>query len=520
MQRPEPAYEIDADARQARQLGRAGLRTGEEPAVLRVLRALAPARRLAAAARRLLLDCGSFPGSRVGANLLHAPQLTILLGLLLALPATAPAQKPQPAQRFPNVLIVTVDTLRADRLSAYGYRRPTTPNLDRLLAQGARFTQARTVEPLTNPSLCSMFTSLYPHEHGATRNGLRLRPDALSAARVLGRRGYRTAAFVGNWTLRNGISGLGDHFQTYDEVFTRKRWLGLFKGEATAEDLTDGALAWLDGHREDHRKPFLLWVHYVEPHAPYRLQEEEAGRLGIRINSEVSRPDRYDTEVAFADRQIGRLLAQFQRDPELAANTLIVFSADHGESLGEHSYWGHGRNLYEPTLRIPLGLVWPGKIRPAVIDAPALNLDVAPTVLGLAGLPVPGAFQGHDWSPVLLRGEEPPRERTMWFQAHKGAVLSSREAGTARRKGLLEVAVLTGWRKEVFRIHENRRWVFDLLRDPGELRSLDPRAASASANLQGWMASVRKGLAASDLVLATQIDAESAAQLRALGYAE
>jgi arylsulfatase A-like enzyme len=383
------------------------------------------------------------------------------------------------------------------------------------------------VEPLTNPSLCSMFTSLYPHEHGATRNGLRLRPDALSAVRVLGRRGYRTAAFVGNWTLRNGISGLGDHFQSYDEVFTRKRWLGLFKGEATAEDLTDAALAWLDDHRDDyrndHRKPFLLWVHYVEPHAPYRLQEDQAGRLRIGTGSDVSRQDRYDTEVAFADQQIGRLLDRFQRDPELAAlaaNTLIVFAADHGESLGEHSYWGHGRNLYEPTLRIPLGLVWPGKIRPSVIDAPALNLDVAPTLLGLAGLPVPGAFHGYDWSPVLLHGAEPPRERTMWFQAHKGAVLSAQEAGSARRKGLLEVAVLAGWRKEVFRINENRRWVFDLLRDPGETRGLDPRVMSASADLQGWMISVRKGLAASDQVLATQIDAESAARLRALGYSE
>jgi arylsulfatase A-like enzyme len=363
-----------------------------------------------------------------------------------------------------------------------------------------------------------MFTSLYPHEHGATRNGLRLRPDALSVARVLGRRGYRTAAFVGNWTLRNGISGLGDHFQSYDEVFTRKRWLGLFKGEATAEDLTDAALSWLDEHREDNRRrPFLLWVHYVEPHAPYRLQEEQAGRL--RIAASASRQDRYDTEVAFADQQIGRLLAQLQKDPELAANTLIVFAADHGESLGEHSYWGHGRNLYEPTLRIPLGLVWPGRIRPGVIDAPALNLDVAPTVLGLAGLPVPGAFHGYDWSPVLLRGAEPPRERTMWFQAHKGAVLSAQEAGNARRKGLLEVAVLTGFRKEIFRVNENRRWLFDLLRDPGETRSLDPRSAPA-ADLQAWMTSVRKGLAASDQVLATQIDAESAARLRALGYSE
>jgi len=447
--------------------------------------------------------------------------LALLLGLFLALPATAPAQRAQPAQRFPNVLIVTIDTLRADRLSSYGYSRPTSPNLDRLLAQGVRFSQARTVEPLTNPALCSMFTSLHPHEHGATRNGLRLRPDATSAARVLDRRGYRTAAFVGNWTLRNGISGLGDHFQSYDEVFSRKRWFGMFKGEATAEDLTEASLDWLEEHRKEHRKPFLLWVHYVEPHAPYRLQEELAPRLGVRTgDGEVSRHDRYDTEVAFADQQAGRLLAAIERDPSLAANTLIVFAADHGESLGEHSYWGHGRNLYEPTLRIPLGFVWPGKIRPGVVDAPALNIDVASTILGLAGLPVPPGFKGYDWTPVLTRGAEPPRDRVMWFQAHKGAVLSAKEARSARRKGLLEVAVLTGSRKEIFRIGEKKRWLFDLLKDPRELRSLDVRTATVSADLRSWMASVHQGLTASDRVLATHIDPESAAKLRALGYAE
>jgi arylsulfatase A-like enzyme len=329
---------------------------------------------------------------------------------------------------------------------------------------------------------------------------------------------------VGNWTLRNGISGLGDHFETYDEVFSRKRWFGMFKGEATAEDLTDASLSWLEERRadaRDHRRPFLLWVHYVEPHAPYRLQEDFAGPLGIKVGkSEVPRQDRYDTEVAFTDHQVGRLLAAIERDPWLAANTLIVFAADHGESLGEHSYWGHGRNLYEPTLRIPLGFVWPGRIKPAVVDSPALNIDVAATVLGLAGLPVPESFRGYDWAPVLTRGAEPPRGRVMWFQAHKGAVLSVQEAKSARSRGLLEVAVLSGGRKEIFRIGEKQRWVFDLLKDPRETRSLDPRAAAVSADLRSWMTSVTRGLTASDQVLAIQIDPESAARLRALGYAE
>ena len=446
----------------------------------------------------------------------------MLLGGLAA--GLARAQKPA-VQRFPNILVVTIDTLRADRVSAYGYSRPTTPNIDRLLAGGVRFTQARTVEPLTNPALCSLWTSLHPHEHGATRNGLRLRPDALSMARVLDRRGFRTAAFVGTWTLRNEISGLGEHFARYDEIFTRKRWLGLFRGEATAEDLTDDALDWLAGHREEGgRRPFLLWVHYVEPHAPYRLQESFAPRLKIRISSEVSRSDRYDTEIAFADHHVGRLLAAVQSDPDLAANTLIVFAADHGESLGEHSYWGHGRNLYEPTLHIPLGLVWPGRIRPGTtIEAPALNIDVAPTVLALAGLPVPPAFEGFDWSGVLRGTAVPPHERTMWFQAHKGAVLSPQEIESARRKGLLEIAVLSGpeMRKEIFRVNERKRSVFDLIRDPRELRNLaQGQSAVPSPSLQAWMTDLRQGLANSDRLARVTIAPEDVRALQALGYAE
>jgi choline-sulfatase len=417
------------------------------------------------------------------------------------------------------VVVLTIDTLRADRLSSYGYRRPTTPNIDRLLASGVRFSQTRTVEPLTNPSMCSLFTSLYPHEHGATRNGLRMRPDLPSFARVLERRGYRSAAFVGNWTLKNRISGLGDHFGSYGEVFTRKRWLGMFKGEATAEDLTGAALEWLEGARKNPRHPFLLWVHYVDPHAPYRLQEELAPRLGIRLgDGEVARPDRYDTEVAFADRELGRLLAAFERDPALKSNTLFVFTADHGESLGEHGYWGHGRNLFEPNLRIPFGMAWAGRIKPGtVIDAPAVNLDVAPTVLGLAGLPVPDGFRGHDWTPVLLHGAPPPRDRVVLFQAHKGAVLSAKEAATARRNGLIEVAVMTGGLKEIFRIAERRLWLFDLLKDPRETRAAT-LGARLSQNLHAWMDDVQKGLIASDRLAPAEVDPENAAQLRALGY--
>ena len=147
----------------------------------------------------------------------------------------------------PYVLLVTVDTLRADRLSSYGYGRPTSPNIDALLERGLRFSRARTVEPLTNPALASMLTGIEPHRHGASRNGLRVEQGLESLPKILARNGWLTAAFVSNWTLKDNVSRLGEHFEEYGEVFTRRRWLGLLNAEATATDVTDEALEHLEG---------------------------------------------------------------------------------------------------------------------------------------------------------------------------------------------------------------------------------------------------------------------------------
>ena len=453
------------------------------------------------------------------------PALLLVAAFLIPAAEAARAQ----SQRLPNVLVLSVDTLRADRLSAYGYRRPTSPAIDRLLASGVRFDRAHTVEPLTNPALCSLWTSLHPHQHGATRNGLRQRPGLASLSSTLRRRGYRTAAMVGSWTLRNRISGLGEHFEDYREILNRKRWLGLFKDESTAEDLTDEALSWLSEQRRG--RPFLLWVHYVEPHAPYRLQKDFLAPLGLAgagRRGEASKSDRYDSEIAFTDHHLGRLLAAVEKDAALATDTLVVFLADHGESLGEHGTWGHGRDLLEPTLRIPMGIAWPGKIAPGksprAISDLATQLDLAPTVLGLIGLPIPPTFQGFDWSGVLLRGEPAPNRKT-WHQAHRGAVLSRDEAHHARRRGLLEVAVLDGSRKEILRVERSDApevRTFDLADDPAEIRpgqAKEARAKKPSRDLERWLAEVRTGLAASD-DLPADVDPESVERLRALGYVE
>lgn len=417
----------------------------------------------------------------------------------------------------PSVLLLSVDTLRTDRLGAFGYDRPTSPRIDELLAAGVSFVEARTPEPLTAPSLVSVLTSLHPHDHAATRNGLRMREGLPSLPLLLKRRGYRTAAFVGNWTLRDELVGLAEHFEEYRAVLENRRWFGLVKGEATADDLNEPALAWLDQHlAADGERPFFLWVHYTEPHAPYVLQEEFVERLGL-ADGGLSDRDRYDTEVAYVDDRLGRFLdAVRERVPE--DRLIVVFLADHGESLGEHGYWGHGRHLFEPTLHVPLSIVWPGRLEARAIDAPASLLDLAPTLASLLGVERFAGFQGFDWTPVLDGSAPPPAERSIRFQAHRGAVQGRSAPTHVRTRGLLEVGLLTGGRKEILRPDGPRRWQFDLATDPGELESLVADGSPASEALARWLETVEQGLALSDELPPNVLDEEDLEAFRALGY--
>jgi arylsulfatase A-like enzyme len=436
----------------------------------------------------------------------------LLLGLTALLPAAAVGSPP-------NVLLVSIDTLRAMNLSGYGYERNTSPNIDELMASGVRFDNARTVEPLTAPALASMLTGLQPHEHGSTRNGLRVRPSLFSFTKSLGRRGYETAAFLGNWTLRDEVSGLGEHFETYETILTRKRWFGMAKSEATADDLIDASLSWLDQHLDDQgERPFVLWVHMVEPHAPYRLRKEFLPQIGVKASGSVfSAQKRYDSEIAFADDRLGRLLSEvFDRvDRE---SVVTIFFSDHGESLGEHGYWGHGRHLYEFSLRIPLAVSWPGQIEPAALSESALISDLPRTVLGLLGFDAPDFLEGYDWSGALLRGEPGPPERETFHQAHRGSVDKQEDQTRLRARGLLEVGRVQGTEKELFRVANGKHRIFDLEADPEEKLDAPLDNDEPSEALAAWLASVRAGLIVADDLPPPNLSDEDLEALRALGY--
>lgn len=434
---------------------------------------------------------------------------------LLLIPAVPLLATPGPT----NVLLISVDTLRTDRMSAYGYARNTSPHIDRLLAEGVRFTEARTVEPLTAPALATMLISMPPHEHGSSRNGLPVRPDLPSLPRVLRRQGFRAAAFVGSWTLRENLWQMNDHFDDYQAVLTDSRWLGLWTREAKAEDLNERALAWLGEHLEGGaERPFFLWVHYVEPHSPYVLQEDFLEQIGAPPDGDVqSKSNRYDSEIAYVDDQIGTLLAAVSEKVS-QERLLTILVSDHGESLGEHDYWGHGRNLFEPTLRIPLGITWPDRIIPGVVEAPAMIGDLAPTIVGLLGFEVPEFFQGFDWTEVLAGDAPPPNDRVTHYETHKGAVKPMEERARVRQQGLLEVARLEGSRKEVYRLKGENRSVFDVVSDPGELENLVEADSRMSEALQTWFFAVQRGLLRSDELPPPSLTEEDVEALRALGY--
>jgi len=443
----------------------------------------------------------------------------LVLSASLWVPTMCMAQSGNMRGGRPSIVVITVDALRADHLGAYGYSRPTSPNIDRLLSRGLLFERAWTPEPLTGPAMCSMITGLPPQLHAATRNGLRMKPGLDSLPKTLAANGWSTAAFIGAWTLKNNLTLLGEHFDTYGERLRRRRWFGVLNSEATGEDLTDDALEWTERHAaKNAARPFFLWVHYVEPHAPYRFHSKYARRLGIN-NDKLTKVDRYDTEIAAVDESIERLLEGVRKlVPE--EDLLIVFTADHGESLGDHDYWGHGRHLYEPSLRIPLGIVWEGRILPGAASSQTTLLDLAPTLLDLAGVAAPEEWEGASWAAALLGGGEPP-ERNHCYQTHRGAVHGgTHDNDQARSKGLLAVGVIEGDHKEILRVAGQEHMSFNLAEDPAELDNLVTIDSSPSDALLSCLGTVSTGLGALDRLATQKLDDETVEQLKALGYLE
>jgi len=412
-----------------------------------------------------------------------------------------------PPNQPPNIVVISADTLRADRLGFYGYEKNTSPNIDTFLEDSVTFSQARTVEPLTAPAFVSMWTGKYPHQHGATRNGIRMFKGLESLPKLLGRHGYISSAFISNWTLKAKLTGLNLHFEEYNEVLHHKRWFGLFFGEATAKDITAHAIDWVQSQDEG---PYLLWAHYSEPHAPYIRHREFEQQLGYNAKN-LSKSQRYDTEIAFMDTHIGNLLTTLQSIP----NTIVIFISDHGENLGEHGYWGHGRHLYEASMRIPMAISWPEKLNPLVIHEPAMIIDIPKTILGLTQQTAYLESDGYDWAPFLLEQDNRLllKNRIGFFQAHKGALKNKSNMDRGRHKGLLCLGILKDQTMELFYLKGKKHFYYQLTNPAAPLI---PGNSDFSPQLIRWANEIQL----SERAPQQQLSPGELDQLKSLGYLE
>lgn len=417
---------------------------------------------------------------------------------VLALAAVFVWQRGLPggSSRPRSVLLISVDTLRADHLGSYGYRAAATPVMDALAARGLRFTQATTTVPLTLPAHTSLLTGTFPTYHGVRDNGGFYVEDSLTTlAETLKGRGFRTGGFIGAFVLdrRWGIAQGFDHYYDDFDLSKFEMAAGLDAAQRPGTDVVDHALGWL---AEDRVRPFFAWVHLYDPHSPYQPPEPFRSRFPATLQGA------YDGEIAETDAQIGRLLAALKDSGQLDS-TLVVVVGDHGESLGDHGEQQHGFFIYDAALHIPLIVAGPGVPVKAVTEQVRI-VDVMPTVLDLLGLPVPDGVQGQSLMP-LGRGE------ALDLLAYSETYYPRYHYGWSE---------LTSVRDGRFKfIAAPRRELYDLTADPGEttdLSAANPRMADALERALRDLATRTATTAVAQQPRA--LDAETEQRLRALGY--
>ena len=345
------------------------------------------------------------PSAQVSRNLVKS----LALGLLLLLESGCHREPPASAE---NLVLVTIDTLRADRVGIYG-GDVATPNIDRIAREGALAENAFTQVPLTRPSHLSLFTGRYPFEHGVRQNvAPRFEAEMPLVAELLSRSGFRTAAFVSSIVL-GSESGLDRGFETFSDDFGRgsERELFLDSVQRRGDETTEEAIDWLRLRGEGR---FFLWLHLYDPHDPYEPPEPYASRY-------EGRP--YDGEVAFSDELVGRL-DRTLGELGLSETTLLLVTSDHGEAFEEHGETGHGYFIYDATLRVPLILRGPGIVPGGEIEVGVESVDVLPTVLELLGLPLSETLKLRGRSlAAAFRGGDEPEPKSIYAESLMASLL-------------------------------------------------------------------------------------------------
>jgi arylsulfatase A-like enzyme len=432
----------------------------------------------------------------------------------------------------PNVLLISVDTLRADHLGCYGYVRDTSPRLDRLAREGVRFDQAVVQWPKTSPSMASMLSGTYPHYNGVMRNTRQpIDPHFHLLAELFQHASYATAGMITNGNLARSYR-FDQGFDTYVEAL---------QGNEPASRFSRFAVDWLEEHGADG--PFFLWLHFLDPHARYEPPAPYADKFvgdahydgvervprrggpfedigGIPSRARLGSRDeldfyvaQYDGEVSFMDAEVGRVLDLLD-SLGVADDTIVVFTADHGESLGEHDYYfEHGRLPYDDCVRVPLIVRAPGVAPGRVVDRPVELVDLMPTLLEMAGLPSNSEAQGKSLVP-LLRGVDGYDRRYAFTES--GYLENYQRAVRDGRWKLVyapdpaDQAIMAGVPFELY----------DLRADPGETRNLVHERADVARELSRVLLDWMRAAPPSPVRAGREVVTDKATEenLRSLGY--
>ena len=447
----------------------------------------------------------------------------------------------------PNVLLVSIDSLRADHVGAYGYARETSPAIDTLARDGALFESAISSAPWTVPAHMTLLTGLPPEVHDVVTVRQKLSPDAVTLAEVLQDAGYATAAFVSGPTVMAHY-GFGQGFASYDESMVERR-PKLAGAAVSSPGLVDLVSGWLDRwSTAETREPFFVFLHMWDVHYDYvppreyveRFDPGYDGDLDVRRFETNERLHRgmaprdlrhlialYDGEIRFTDDHLARLVAKL-RTLGVLDDTIVVVTSDHGEEFFEHGAKGHAKTLYDEVLRVPLVVRYPRRVAPAQRVTQQVRLmDVAPTILGLAGVTAPEGFGASDVapehrfadvSPYLAGPASPPFpvlpafSSNLWLSGKQHAVRTA-DAKLIRYEPALPLRPPLPSRVGTE--------VFDLALDPGERTNLfsTETAPLFLATLDPLLASWRSDTGRqTKLALARKPDPQAAARLRALGY--
>jgi choline-sulfatase len=412
----------------------------------------------------------------------------LLAGLVLGGCRSGP-ERPTPPRGAHNVLLVSIDTLRADRVGAYGSKAGATPTIDALAAGGLRCEKAISPVPITLPAHASLMTGLYPPHHGVRHNGIfRLGAEQTTLAERFHDAGWSTGAVVGAMVLARRF-GLDQGFDHYDDAFGGTRASPTGYPERRADAVTDAALRWL----ADAPAPFFLFVHYYDPHADYRPLPAFAARF-------PGHP--YEGEIAGVDAALGRLLEGMRASGRLS-DTVVAVVSDHGESLGEHGERTHSYTLYDATLSVPLVLSGPGVPRGRTLPGVVSLVSVAPTLLRLAGLEPPAGLDGED---LIARLERPGGEPG---EAYAETLATQFDHGWAPLHALRTPGQ--------HYVRAPRPELYDVREDPGERHNL--LGAGPRPETRALDAEIDAVLARGVPVRTAPLDAATLAQLRSLGYA-